>query len=105
MNLERIIEEYPNILIINDYDDAIIGLAERIGMEPVIAYDRNKVIDILAKDMNITLSDLSDSELNNGISLQDKKYELAEEYFEYNIAGAYMGEFTPIFINTNYIYD
>jgi hypothetical protein len=32
-------------------DAAIIGIAERAGGMSVVAYDRNMVIDILARDM------------------------------------------------------
>ena len=69
---------YEGLLFADGFDDAIIGVAERIGMEPVVAYDVNKIIEILARDMS-----------------EDE----AVEYFEFNILGAYMGERTPVFIN------
>jgi hypothetical protein len=62
-----------------DYDEAIIGVAYRFGMLPVVAYDRTRVIDILARDM----------------SRED-----AEEYFEFNTIGAWLGRLTPVFIDT-----
>jgi hypothetical protein len=62
-----------------DYDEAIIGVAYRFGMMPVVAYDRTRVIDILARDM----------------SRED-----AEEFFEFNTIGAWMGDSTPVFIDT-----
>jgi hypothetical protein len=61
------------------YDEAIIGVAHRYGMDPVVAYDRTMVIDILARDM----------------SRED-----AEEFFEFNTIGAWMGDSTPVFIDT-----
>ena len=61
------------------YDDAIIGMAERCGLGPVVAYDAYKIINIL--------------ETRDGM-----EYGEACEFFEYNINGAYVGENTPIHI-------
>lgn len=63
------------------YDEAIMGIAYRFGMEPVVAYDRTRVIDILARDMT---------------------REDAEEFFEFNIIGSWWGPVTPVFIDTRY---
>jgi hypothetical protein len=76
MNREDL--DCEGLLFADGFDDAIIGIAERIGMEPVVAYDINKIIEILARDM---------------------PKEDAVEYFEFNILGAYMGERTPVFIS------
>lgn len=63
-------------LFADGFDDAIIGQVAIAGRRDVILYDREKVIKILMKDMS---------------------QEDAEEYFEYNIQGAYVGEATPAF--------
>lgn len=63
----------------SDFDEAILGVAHRYGMDPVVAYDRTRVIDILARDM---------------------PREDAEEFFEFNTIGAWMGDSTPIFVDT-----
>ena len=72
----KISEEYPDLLKADGFDDAIIGVVERIGVQ-AICYDQEKVIEILMKDMT---------------------YEEAVEYFEFNIAGAWVGESTPFFL-------
>lgn len=72
----KISEEYPNLLKADGFDDAIIGVVERIGVQ-AICYDQEKVIEILMKDMT---------------------YEEDVEYFEFNIAGAWVGESTPFFL-------
>ena len=64
-----------------EYDDAIIGVVERAGGSPVIAYDTQKILDILERSMPM---------------------EDAQEFFEYNILGAYMGDRTPVYITQNY---
>jgi hypothetical protein len=64
-----------------EYDQAIIGVMERAGGSPVIAYDTQKILDILVRSMPM---------------------EDAQEFFEYNILGAYMGDRTPVYITKNY---
>lgn len=64
-------------LFSDGFDDAIIGVARGFGEAPVVAYDRAKCIEIL---------------------MQDMPHEEAEEYFGFNVIGAYVGESTPIYI-------
>ncbi len=59
------------------FDSAILGLTRNVKSEVVVVYDKDLIIDNLTKDMS---------------------YEEAEEYFEYNIAGSYMGEKTPLYV-------
>jgi len=59
------------------FEPAIIGIAHRFGMQPIVAYDYRKVIEVFAEDM---------------------EYEEAVEYFDFNVIGAWVGEGTPIFI-------
>jgi hypothetical protein len=75
---EELSEEYEGLLFADGFDDAIIGVAERIGMEAVVAYSVGAILQILAQDMT-----------------EDE----AVEYFEFNILGAYVGERTPVFIS------
>ena len=76
----ELIEEYnPEALKADGFDDAILGIASRCGQNDLIAYDVNKIISILME--------------RDGMD-----YEEAQEFFEFNIVGAYMGENTPIFI-------
>jgi len=62
-----------------EFDEAIIGVAERIGDEPVVAYDTTKIVAILSRSMSV-----------------DEAY----EFFEFNILGAYVGQKTPMFVTT-----
>jgi len=77
----RIIDEIESAIFLepNIFDEAIIGVAHRFGMDPVVAYDRTIVIDILAREMT---------------------REEAEEFFEFNTIGSWMGDLTPIFVDT-----
>ena len=70
-------EEHPDLLTVDGFDEAVIGVVERAGLLAV-CYDRNKIISILMRDMN---------------------REEAWEYYEYNILGSYMGESTPVYLD------
>ncbi len=75
--LENIIERYEDetFLIADGFDSAIIGLDER---DMRLIYSKHKIILSL---------------------MEDGMHECeAEEYFDFNIIGAYMGDKTPIFM-------
>jgi hypothetical protein len=84
MNRERaeelIMQSNPDALFADGFDDAILGIAERCG-EYLVAYDINKCITNL---------------IGQGMT-----HDEAVDYFEFNVAGAYVGEGTPIFVDTD----
>jgi hypothetical protein len=81
MTREEIQEINPEALLCDGFDEAIIGMAERPNLGPVVAYSVEKIIEIM-------------------ISRDGMSYEDALEYYEYNIQSAWLGEFTPIYIST-----
>ena len=99
MTRDEIAEINPEALLCDGFDEAIIGMAQRINLGPVVAYDIEKILNILALDMEVDESDLQEGE-----TIENVKYSMALEYFEYNILGAWMGEFTPVFITTSLSY-
>jgi len=82
MTREEIAEINPDALVIDGFDGAIMGVGERINLGPVVVYDTEKIINIMIERDGMT-------------------YEEATEFFDFNIIGAWMGEFTPIFMTTN----
>ena len=62
------------------FDDCILGLTERFGTSTVIAYDKDKIISKIMKD-------------------SDMDWLEAEEYFSFNIVGAWVGEGTPCYVS------
>ena len=66
------------ILLADGFDDAFIGVGHRCAALPIAVYDMAKVIEILARDMSL---------------------DEAVEYFEYNVAGSWVGEQTPLFVD------
>jgi hypothetical protein len=66
-------------LLADDFDDAIIGVAERCGQPTLVVYDIAKCINILVE--------------RDGLSRSD-----AQEFLEFNTLGAWVGEMTPLFM-------
>jgi len=97
MTPEEVAEYNEEALICDGFDDAIIGVAERINLGPVAAYSVEKILDILIPQMELSEEELRDTPEDEQDGL---KYGMAMEHFEYNIKGAWMGEYTPVFIYT-----
>ena len=81
-DLTRYAEAHEVELIFLDppevFDAAILGLIYGYGQEVAVLYDEREVIEALRA---------------GGMSAED-----AEEWFEYNTLGAYLGEATPRFL-------
>lgn len=73
-----LIGDDESLLFADGYDNAIMGIAELNGTASVV-YDREKVVKILRS--------------RDGMTRED-----AEEFFTYNVAGAFLGESSPIFL-------
>lgn len=65
------------ILKIDGFDNAVIGVQE--GIQPRLVYDLWKIVDVLKDEMS---------------------EEDALDYISYNITGAYVGESTPVIVDT-----
>ena len=75
--LNDLYDMYPdeNFLRMEGFDDAVIGVEE---MTKRLVYSKSKIMRQLVTEMD---------------------YETAMEHFDYNIAGAWVGEQTPIIVN------
>ena len=62
------------------FDSAVIGVGERNNTDSMIVYDYNKMVNVLMTRDGMT-------------------YEEAEEYIDFNIVGAWIGDTTPIIVN------
>lgn len=74
---ELVSELVPDALVADGYDSAIIGTACVRGTD-VVVYSRKKIVKTLMRSMS---------------------EEDAVEFFEFNIAHAYVGEATPVFVD------
>ena len=65
-----------------EMDEAILGIAQSFGKEPIVAYSVPKILNVLMT--------------RDGMSYDD-----ADEFFQFNILGSYNGECMPVFIYTD----
>ena len=64
------------------FDEAVLGVVRRCGQPDLLVYDYQKCCEVLVKRDKMT-------------------YEEAEEFMEYNVVGAWVGDKTPVFVNTD----
>jgi hypothetical protein len=78
---EQLAEQYgDDILLMDGYDDCVVGVVEQFGRPPIVCYDRELVIRKLMED---------------GMTQEE-----AEEFFEFNQIGAWVGDRTPCFLTS-----
>jgi len=70
--------EENNVMYADGFEEAFIGIVNRCNQPSIAAYDTDKCISILMR--------------------QGMSHEEALEYFDFNVIGAYVGEYTPCFI-------
>ena len=78
--IEDLIGDDETVLLADGFEDAFVGIGRQFG-RPIAIYDRGKCIQILMRD--------------------EMDYEVAEEYFQFNVEGAWVGDQTPIFLEAN----
>lgn len=74
LNLEELKSEHASW---DGFDDAILGIAERCSQEAVLLYDYESMIDVLMH--------------RDGLNREN-----AEEYLQFNVIGAWIGDQTPL---------
>jgi hypothetical protein len=76
MNKHYLFEQAEGAIILDGFDDCLIGIAEEFGNGPRLIYSKDRIIHKLQEDMT---------------------EEEAYEYYDYNILGGYFGEQGPVF--------
>jgi len=71
-------DEEPRLLKIDGHDNAIMGIVDGVDTEVKLCYDTDIILENLVKE---------------GMT-----YDEAQEFFCFNISGAYMGTGTPCFL-------
>ena len=77
--LEHLAQEYPECLLADGYEDAILGVIQGACRPTVVCYDYSRCMEILT---------------HQGMSEAD-----ADEWLQFNTTGAYLGEQTPFFLH------
>ena len=69
------------MLLADGFEGAFIGVSTRCGQPTLAVYDANKCLQIL-------------------IDRDDMNHEEALEYFNFNVIGAWVGDETPLFLES-----
>ena len=77
--LDQFGDDAETMLFADGFDDALVGVGSAFGGDLCAIYDADAIVESLMK--------------------QGMDYAEAMEHFDFNIAGAYVGEQTPIFIH------
>lgn len=75
---ERLAEVNEDLLTADGFDEALIGYVEQFGRPAIALYDREKCIQILME--------------RDGMDREG-----AEEFFEFNTIGGWVGDSTPAY--------
>lgn len=67
-------------LTIDGFEEAFVGWAQRVGKPPVAIYDYEQMVDCLMS--------------RDGMTRED-----AQEFIEFNVEGAWLGEGTPMLLH------
>lgn len=87
------------------FDDCIVGVGQQFtegGQVFIFIYSKKAIIESIANDIV--------EEINNRVKTTDEEravlassaYDDAVEFFDYNIAGAYIGRGMPVFLEDTY---
>jgi hypothetical protein len=77
--LESLRDNYPECLVADGFEGALVGVVDGACREPVACYDYEKCVEIF---------------MAKGMSEED-----AHEWMSFNVLGAYCGEYTPLFLH------
>ena len=82
MKRAEIAESYPDALLLDPeyFDDAIVGIIHDFN-RTAVCYSESKIIELL----------MSEDKMD---------YDEAVEYYQYNILGAWMGDWSPMYLET-----
>ena len=73
-------DDEPDILFADGFDEAIAGVTWD-GERTRVVYETEEILNILMERDNMT-------------------YDEASEFFDFNVAGAHMGVYTPLYLET-----
>lgn len=76
-------ERFENIkgaMLMGGFNNALLGIGNQAGKEPVAVYSYDKLVDVCMKEM-------------------DMDHQTATEYLSHNVVCAYVGPSTPLIVN------
>ena len=77
--MQELLDRYGDLVVWDDCDEAIVGVAERCSQPPLVVYDYDMLVNVF---------------LSQGMTYED-----ARDWISFNIAGAWIGDQTPLILH------
>ena len=83
------------------FDECIVGIGQQFtegGQVYIFIYSKKAIIESIANDIVKEINNRVNTSDEERAELAQSAYDDAAEYFDYNIAGAYIGRGMPVFL-------
>ena len=87
------------------FDDCIVGVGQQFtegGQVYIFIYSKKSIIESIANDIVEEIGNRVNTSDEERAVLASSAYDDAVEFFDYNIAGAYIGRGMPVFLEDTY---
>jgi hypothetical protein len=87
------------------FDDCIVGVGQQFtegGQVYIFIYSKKAIIESIANDIVEEIGNRVNTSDEERAELAASAYDDATEFFDYNIAGAYIGRGMPVFLDDTY---
>ena len=87
------------------FDECIVGIGQQFtegGQVYIFIYSKKAIIESIANDIVKEINNRVNTSDEERAELAQSAYDDAAEYFDYNIAGAYIGRGMPVFLEDTY---
>lgn len=87
------------------FDECIVGVGQQFtegGQVHIFIYSKKAIIEAIANDIVKEINNRVNTTDEERAELAQSAYDDAVEYFDYNIAGAYIGRGMPVFLEDTY---
>lgn len=93
-------------LLMDGHDDAFIGMVSQFGKQDRACYDLDKVFENLRREFRADVAKSFDADPEyrhmdadtRNACIDEQCCDMAQEWYDYNIIGAWLGEGTPVFL-------
>jgi hypothetical protein len=87
------------------FDHCIVGVGQQFtegGQVYIFIYSKKAIIEAIANDIVTEINNRVNTSDEERAELAQSAYDDAIEFFDYNIAGAYIGRGMPVFLEDTY---
>ena len=87
------------------FDECIVGVGQQFtegGQVYIFIYSKKAIVESIANDIVKEINNRVNTSDEERAELAQSAYDDADEYFDYTIAGAYIGRGMPVFLEDTY---